>query len=241
MPKIKYIIIFTLSVNILFSQDCFAPDEKIWQNPWQSCQQSSNPNSDYGQSHWIMYNLGEIRLLSKSWIWNCNDPKKLSQGFADIKVDYSSDGVNWTYWDDFYCPKANGDLVYPGFSGPDLQGIKAQFILLSVISTHGDGDCASLSDIKFNLLPGYEEGVTSSTLQITNEDKSFHVYPNPCHDIIYISGDLSRAVEFNIYNVIGRLQAKGSLLKINSINIENLQSGTYFIHLGQEVHRIFKI
>ncbi len=151
---IALIIINFLTLPLVFPQSqCFEPDAKIWLDSWASCEKSLNPKAEYGQTHWIQYDLGTIRKLSKTWVWNTNDPGKLNQGFKKIKVDYSVDGQNWEYWGEMEFPKAEGKAVYGGFSGPDLMNIEAQYILLTAISNHGHPSCYGFAEIKFNLLP----------------------------------------------------------------------------------------
>ena len=82
-----------------------------------------------------------------------------------VKIDYSEDGQNWTALGTMNFPKAKGEAVYGGFSGPDLSNLKAQYVLLTAISNHGDASCAGIAEIKFNLLP--EAGTAIPT---TNEE-----------------------------------------------------------------------
>lgn len=163
MKQSIYIILFHLLSNTILVAQCFEPDASIWLDTWVSCETSSNPKSEYGESHWIQYDFGSIRTLSKSWVWNTNDPARLDQGFNQVKIDYSKDGQDWTYWGEMNFPKAEGKAVYGGFQGPDLMNIEARYILLTVISNHGDTNCTGIAEIKFNLLPGSSEGVVIPT------------------------------------------------------------------------------
>ncbi|MEL7020843.1 MAG: hypothetical protein AAGK47_04505, partial [Bacteroidota bacterium] len=123
------LIIVCLGTSILLHAQCFTPDASIWQNTWASCSTSPNPVSNYGNTHWIRYDLGVQRQLSKTWVWNTNDPSQLDQGFRQVKIDYSTDGVNWSHWGQMSFPKAGGDAVYGGFAGPDLSNIQARYVL----------------------------------------------------------------------------------------------------------------
>ena len=151
--------LMTLVNSSSYAQN-FTPDASIWEDSWTSCNMSPNPISGYGSSHWIQYDLGAVRRLSKTWVWNANEPSKLTQGFKQVKVDYSLDGRNWTHWGEMEFPKGTGEAVYGGFSGPDMVDIEARYVVLTVVSTHGDPSCAGIAEIKFNLLPakiGYPE------------------------------------------------------------------------------------
>ena len=146
---------YVLLVPFSFGQ-CFEPDASIWLNSWASCAEKMNPILDYGESHWIQYDFGSVRALSKSWVWNTNNPEELDQGFKRVKVDYSKDGVDWKYWGEMEFPKAQGEAIYSGFPGPDLQGVKARYVLLTALSNHGHASCHGLAEVKFNLLPDNE-------------------------------------------------------------------------------------
>ncbi|MEM9931164.1 MAG: discoidin domain-containing protein, partial [Bacteroidota bacterium] len=151
---------FTFALVLSFAAlkaQCFEPDASIWKDTWASCTPTTNPNTANSTSHWIQYDLGRVRRLSKSWIWNTNDPDKLDQGFRDVKIDYSLDGENWMFWGNYTFSKGTGAAVYGGFPGPDLVGIQARYILITAQSNYGDLGCFGLAEVKFNLLP-YPEG-----------------------------------------------------------------------------------
>ena len=157
MKSLLYSLVFQLLlVQGLFAQ-CFEPDASIWLDTWASCSMSSNPKAEYGSSHWIQYDFGEVRQLSKTWVWNTNDPSELDRGFNQVKVDYSIDGSEWIYWGEMNFPMAPGTAIYGGFPGPDLVDLEARFVLLTASSNHGDPSCSGLAEIKFNLLPEIQD------------------------------------------------------------------------------------
>ena len=223
-------------------QDCFEADASIWKNTWSSCSKSMNPNSDHGNSHWIMYNLGEIRNMSKSWIWNCNDPDQLDRGFAVIEIDYSLDGSNWTNWGQFSCPKAEGHVIYSGFEGPDLQGIKCQFILLTVLSNHGNPNCSGIAEIKFNLFPGYEESLVSLDHMDFDSDEGIQLMPNPARDIIYINTELNSDQSIILFDNYGRIVLTDKINRNkNYVDISEIPRGVYYLKLEDKVSKFIKI
>ena len=161
MHRILYILpINLLLVQLAFSQ-CAEPDANIWLNTWASCDSRANPIPENGVGHWIQYDFGVVRNLSKTWIWNTNDPTRLNQGFKLVKVDYSIDGEEWTNWGEMTFQKGEGDAVYGGFPGPDLVGIQARFVLLTAVTNHGHPTCSGLAEVKFNLLPEYNDAPLS--------------------------------------------------------------------------------
>ena len=223
--------------------DCFQADRSIWDNPWLSCESRPNPKQDYGESHWIMYDFSEIRNLSKTRIWNINDPNILDQGFKNVQIDYSVDGANWTYWGSFSFEKGTGEAIYSGFEGPDLNGISAQFILITLIDSYGTNSCAGFTEIKFYLLPGYEEGVNTSTadIKVTQSKALYVAYPNPANNTCYISGDLSQEKTFKLFDTMGKLLKSGKLgPNQNQINLSTLTPGFYIIEIDADRIQLVK-
>ncbi len=169
MKKLIYICCLTFFFINALSAQCVDSDASIWKDTWVSCDKTPNPIAEYGNSHWIQYNFGSVRNLSKTWVWNTNDPAQLDQGFNLVKIDYSEDGQTWTTLGEMNFPKAKGEAVYSGFSGPDFSNLKAQFVLLTAISNHGNASCAGLAEIKFNLLP--EVGVAIPETGSDNDEE----------------------------------------------------------------------
>ena len=169
MSKYILLLMAVFGLYVTLDAQCFEPDAGIWKNTWASCQKSANPKPAYGNSHWIQYDFGTSRNLSTTWVWNTNDPVRLNQGFYQVKIDYSEDGVNWMHWGAFSFPKGPGTAVYGGFAGPDLQNIKARFVLLTALSNHGHPTCAGLAEVKFNLLP--EDGLEIPIVEEETEDE----------------------------------------------------------------------
>lgn len=156
MTIMKSILIICGSImlsTVIFAQQCAEPDATIWQNSWHTCQKSVNPNPARGTSHWIQYDLGQVRTLSKSWIWNTNDPSRLDEGFKEVQIDFSVDGETWMNFGQMVFPKGKGTAVYGGFPGPDLSQINARYILITALSNYGNASCYGLTEVKFNLLP----------------------------------------------------------------------------------------
>ncbi|MEO1261690.1 MAG: T9SS type A sorting domain-containing protein [Bacteroidota bacterium] len=159
MKRIIYFLLFNFLFSFSLTAQCFDADANIWLDTWASCEESPNPKSEYGNTHWIQYDFGSVRPLSKTWAWNANDPAKLTQGFNLVKIDYSTDGQAWEHWGEMNFPKGTGEPVYGGFPGPDMVGIEAQYVLLTAISNHGDANCAGIAEIKFNLMSGDTLGI----------------------------------------------------------------------------------
>ena len=162
MHRILYVFLCNMLLAHLAMSQCAEPDPGIWRNTWASCQTKANPVPGNDQGHWIQYDLGVARNLSKTWVWNTNEPARLNQGFKLVRVDYSTDGEEWTRWGEMTFPKGRGEAVYGGFSGPDLVGVQARFVVLTAITNHGHPTCSGLAEVKFNLLPEYNDAPVSS-------------------------------------------------------------------------------
>jgi len=171
MKKLIYICCLTLFFINTLSAQCINSDANIWKDTWASCDKTPNPIAEYGNSHWIQYNFGSVRNLSKTWVWNTNDPTQLNQGFNLVKIDYSEDGEIWTNLGEMNFPKAEGAVIYSGFSGPDFSNLKAQYVLLTAISNHGNASCAGLAEIKFNLLPEAGIVIPETTEEEDDDDE----------------------------------------------------------------------
>ena len=150
----KRFLIFTISCFIIlhsgYSQ-CY-PDRHNtnWFDAWVSCQASQNPNPVRGVGHWIQYDFGQVYLVGESHFWNANVPDFTNRGLNQIVIDYSADGVNWNELGVFNLAESNGSAFYEGISGPDFNGAKARYVLITANSNHG-GDCYSLAEIRFNV------------------------------------------------------------------------------------------
>lgn len=116
------------------------------ENNWLSCNISTNPNSIYGDGHWIMYDMGQRHELHESHFWNYNVEGSTNQGFQSVAIDYSIDGETWTNFGNYNWPLATGEDAYSGFAGPDFMGTYAQYILITSLDA---GECRGLGKSSF--------------------------------------------------------------------------------------------
>lgn len=236
--SITFFSCFWIGLN-LSAQPCPEPDASIWEKAWYTCEQSQNPNPEHGRSYWIQYDFGRVRTLSKSWIWNVNDPAYLSRGFQSVQVDYSVDGREWIRYGLMDFPTGTGDAVYGGFSGPDLTGVEAQYILLTALSNHGDASCFGLTEVKFNLLPNVEgdkadqddwctSGFSEVVVEEVGEEEAYIIWDYPTDDERF--QDYFFPVQ---YRPEGDEVWKGKLAEDLFVFLEELEPGTtYEFRLG---------
>lgn len=115
-------------------------------NNWLSCEITPNPNTLYGDGHWIMYDLGARHELYETHFWNYNVLGETDKGFESVTIDYSIDGISWSNFGNYNWPLATGDSGYSGFSGPDLLGTYARYILISSLD---GGTCRGIGKSAF--------------------------------------------------------------------------------------------
>ncbi len=118
---------------------------------WLSCEVSTNPNPDRGNTHWVVYDLGYNYALGTTTFWNYNVTNQTGFGFKNIAVDYSNDGTNWTAAGTFQLPQASGNPNYQGTAGIDLTGISARYVLITGLNTWDGGSCGGLSEVRFDI------------------------------------------------------------------------------------------
>ena len=136
------------------SAQCFDADASIWNNYWLSCEKTASPNADRGDSHWVQYDLGAIHKLSHSRFWNINKSGEFQNGFRDVAIDYSVDGITWETLGTFVLEQGNGDAIYGGTKGPDFGGVEAQYVLVTGLSNWGGGPCAGFTEMMIYLIQG---------------------------------------------------------------------------------------
>lgn len=122
-----------------------------WNNSWVSCRKSANPNPDRPKSHWVLYEFDQPQSIDLSYVWNANRTGESTMGIKEAIVDYTLDGTTWTSLGTFSFPKATEKATYGGFQGPDFKGVFVAKVLITVLETHGNPDCASLAEMQFNI------------------------------------------------------------------------------------------
>jgi len=152
----KFFVVFVFgclsTIQNIHSQ-CVDPGGNVWAESWVSCQTSTNPNPSRPNSHWILYDFHQPEGIKETIFWNANRINESNRGIKDIIIDYSVDGTTWLTLGNFTIPKAPESANYTGFNGPSFIGIFIKKVLITVVSTHGDANCASIAEIKFFIDP----------------------------------------------------------------------------------------
>ncbi len=251
VPNNIFILLLILTVLLPSStlqSQCY-PDRHntSWYDTWTSCSKKASPNPKRDSSHWILYQLGYEYSLGQSHFWNNNTPASLDYGAKKIAIDYSMDGNTWTAWGDVNLRKANGSKYYEGEKGPDLKGLKAQYLLFTILENYG-GNCASLSEIKIDITK--TSNTTSSTVyrsQVTSDCLSALAYPNPFKNLIGldITNSCNQSYSYYIEDVMGRKMSPVTTIHQRGLfntnyNGSHLSNGVYFLVVHSEQGEVRK-
>jgi hypothetical protein len=82
----------------------------------------------------------------------------------------------------------------------------------------------------------YYDTATTTNSIIENSNIFIKIYPNPASDYLYIQfegGNDSPVLTYVIYNTIGQKISEGRLID-NKINIENIETGFYYLNIKTE-------
>ncbi len=196
---------------------------------WISCTKSENPNPARGVSHWIHYDFGVKHRVFETQIWNLNEPDKINDGFTNVAIDYSLDGVNWTELGTYNWPLAPGNNDYGGFLGPDFMGTEVQHVLIT--SLDSDSGCKGISKIKFTVLKCLDEGTACDDGNPETFDDRFDSLcncvgktgnPNDCTQDTIMLGD-SILTQMN-YHAIIFLESKSQIVKNTNVELKASES-----------------
>lgn len=165
---------------------------------WLSCALTTSPHSSRGTGHWIMYDFGEIYQLYNTQIWNYNAAGATENGFNQVVIDLSNDGLTWTQYGDIYTWElADGSSEYSGFQGPNFEGLGARFVLITSIDDPNTSGCRGIGKILFNAEACPSEG-------------------SSCND-----GD-----SFTAGDIIIDCQCQGVLSIVNDCDVDTLNLGS---------------
>jgi len=196
---------------------------------WLSCTPTNNPNPERGASLWLLYDLGAEYSLSNSIVWNYNEPGMEAFGVTRLAIDYSIDGQGWTDWGEHTLPLASGRRDYSGTEGPDLNGVKARYLLLTVLAT-GNGnspDCAGLAEVRFNL------DATVPTNQ-WEEDVQLAITPNPTAGAVEVSLPGENLSSIGVYDQAGRLlHQQAASGASNTVDLAGVPAGVYTLRIRE--------
>ncbi len=116
---------------------------------WLSCQNLQSPNPLRGMSHWIQYDLGQAYILDNAHVWNYNVTGSTGQGFQDVTIDLSLDGINWTELGTYTWGQAPGASTYTGFNMAQFYNQPARYVLVTGLNNFDGSNCMGFSEMRF--------------------------------------------------------------------------------------------
>lgn len=239
----------------IVAEACSPPDATIWNNPWLSCQTTTNPNPSRGNSHWIRYDLGANYKLGKMQVWNVNKIGESDKGFKEVRIDYSLNGTTWSTLGDFQFEQGTEAATYAGFEAANFNGLSARYVLITAVSNWGAASCSGISDVKFNIAPPLLQDVAemlaarnatdllglNAQEMLDKTNSQFLVYPNPTRHTtnILLENETNITATITISDLAGRLvQAIPVEVFAGQNNwamsLDNIPSGTYFVKVLAE-------
>ena len=151
-----YLTIGTCLLTLILSNSSFGQcvdQGNTWNKSWKSCTVSNSPNASRANSHWLLFEFEEPQNIDSTHIWNANRTGESDMGVKTAIIDYSTDDSSWIELGTFNFPQGSEQSNYEGFTGPNFGGIWVKKILITVIETYGNGPCASLAEIQFQVNP----------------------------------------------------------------------------------------
>lgn len=200
MNKSIYLILFCL-LSLNLSAQCYLDRHNTsLENAWITCTKQNNPNSVRGNSHWIVYDFGEAHQLGKTHFWNVNTPDRTNMGLKDAVIDYSLDFTNWNEWGEFSLAEANASGFYEGEAGPDLTGINARYVLITINENHGN-ICSGFGEVKIETY-----GISTHTEDLALAVQNISLNPNPAVEFsnLKVDSDINQKVRIKILDLSGK-------------------------------------
>lgn len=148
------------------------------QDSWTSCEPTQSPNPARGMSHWVQYDFGGVFTLNASQIWNYNVAGASGQGFQNVAIDYSTDGVEWIELGTFNWAQASGTTSYTGFDFPEINGARARYLLFTGLDNFDGSACMGISEVSFSALQCSEVGLPCDDGDPLTMDDSYDIFCN---------------------------------------------------------------
>jgi hypothetical protein len=231
------------ALNYTPYEPCDEKTDRYSTNPsssWLSCQPVQSPNAIRGLSHWIQYDFGAIYALDNADIWNYNAAGGSAQGFNEVVIDYSLDGIHWSELGTFNWAQASGTSAYEGFNMADFAGISARYVLITALSNFDGSGCVGLSEVAFgaNTCPSAGTACDDGNPRTINDTYNAYCYcvgtpvpDNECDSVTMIRNE--RPVASGFYNAELTITSSG-FVKVGS-NVTYVAGESITLEPGFEV------
>ncbi|MDI6451010.1 discoidin domain-containing protein [Anaerobaca lacustris] len=146
------------------SPDTSGPEKTIDGSGLDANDQHSTTSNDMwlgqsadGEPVWIQYEFDRVYKLHEMLVWNYNVQFELLLGFGvkDAKVEYSTDGLDWTSLGDVQLAQAEAQATYRANTTIDFEGIAARYVRLTVLGGWGMLGQYGLSEVRFLYSPAH--------------------------------------------------------------------------------------
>jgi len=210
------------------------------EDSWLSCLPTDSPNPVRGFSHWVHYDLGAPYMIDNSQVWNYNVAGATQQGFEQVVIDYSLNGINWTELGTFNWAEAPGTNMYSGFEFADLTGITARYILITSLSNFDNSNCMGISEITFTAFECPQIGSPCDDGDPNTMDDTYDSYcecsgtamiENTCTDLTLTINDIP--VPADNYDAIETIFSAGKV--IAGSNVSYIAGESITLNSGFEV------
>jgi hypothetical protein len=87
--------------------------------------------------------------------------------------------------------------------------------------------------------------ITTNISDLQNSDYSIEIFPNPISNITTFKTNKMEVIEYKIFDCLGNIISTDNFIEQTNLNLENLNSGIYFIQLKNqknktETHKLIK-
>ena len=101
-----------------------------------------------GEPTYIQFEFDEVYELEEMWVWNYNGWLSIA-GVNEVTIEYSENGTDWTVFGNVECAEATGKDDYTANTIVALDGIRARYVRLTILSTRGIFSWPGLSEVRF--------------------------------------------------------------------------------------------
>ena len=152
--KNNTLLLFMLCMFCFDANTQCVDDSNYWLESWTSCEVSSNPNANRGNTVWLLFEFAEPEAIATTQIWNANRVGERGQGAKTVFIDISTDGSTWTavQEESFTWPQGTELDDYEGFAGPDLTDFGfVHKVLFTFVDNHEESTCVSIGELRFDI------------------------------------------------------------------------------------------
>lgn len=207
--------------------------------------------------NWFAYDSAEVIFLYDDWISDWDTMFNFSSIPGERWEMIKSDPENFTNVIDTGSIMIQGEFIYwlyVSYTSPFLPttydtiyeriGPRRNFpYTSSVMSTDGEyGGVCSFTDTTINQFP-YSDVTCENMPDAVNEFSEINdlnIYPNPTYGTINFSFPENLSVKYTITDITGRICITKSKIQNNSVSLEKLNNGIYFILLEWDNNKIVK-